>query len=273
MDSLKFALIIFLFFIIFSPVISIPDTLEYSIDYYRSSISINAEKEIKPEKHGNIFDWQLNAALKLKDEIFRGFIKGVGAIRFDAWNYGRDLLIKDIDLNKKLFSYLQKKLILEPAYTALSVKVRVEFPFFGEDGFVPIMYRAGKDIGRFPTYPVEEFSTEFTGLVIDARGLDRKPTIAPKVFDEDHNLVYFVDFIYPDYFKRWGSVGYSEDPYYHRFVDRVGNNPLRVVALKNEKLMDTDITISNRDASILLQYERSRESLKQGRVVIIIDYK
>jgi len=267
-----FKLILFLIMIIVPP-IGNPDVLKFRIDYYQSLISINAENEVKPRKYGNIFDWQLNAALKLEDEVFKGFIKAVSNIRFDAWNYGRDLLLEDLTLNEKLFNYIKEKILLQPSYTDNSVKVEVEFPFFGENGFVPIIYKAGMDIGRFPVYPVTEFSTDFTGLVIDARGLNRKPAIAPKIFDEEHNLVYFVDFIYPEYFKKWGEVGYTDDPYYHDLRDRVGDNPMRVVALKNEKLMETDITISNRDASILLQYEGTKENLKQGRVIIIIDYK
>jgi len=66
-------------------------------------------------------------------------------------------------------------------------------------------------------------------------------------------------------------VLYTYDPYYKGFEDRVGENPYRIVALENDKLIPTDIAISDEDAKVLLQNDISKQNLIECRVIIILD--
>ncbi len=114
-------------------------------------------------------------------------------------------------------------------------------------------------------------STNFTGVVIDARGLGREPAFAPRIFDEDHREVYSIALMAEESFKRWGGVQYTDDPFYTGFEERVGENPARFVALRNDNLIKTDISLSNDDVKILLQSDVTKYNLTEGRVIIIID--
>ena len=65
-------------------------------------------------------------------------------------------------------------------------------------------------------------------------------------------------------------VQYTNDPQYRDYTSRVGYNPLRIVARREDKLMDTDISIFTEDARILLSREVTLRNLQEGRVIIIL---
>jgi hypothetical protein len=66
-------------------------------------------------------------------------------------------------------------------------------------------------------------------------------------------------------------VQYTVDPLYKDHIRRVGDNPFRIVARGDEKLMPTDISIFTEDARILLAREATRSHLEEGRVIIILE--
>jgi hypothetical protein len=91
------------------------------------------------------------------------------------------------------------------------------------------------------------------------------------MYDESHELVYSAELMDAADYARWGSVQYVRDPSGERWGLRVGPRPLRIVAAPDDKLTRTDIALYDEDARRLLQHEETRRSLRQGRVVIIID--
>ncbi len=272
MDIIKKYIFIFLLLLIPLKVFAEYDYI-YKIDWVQSKIDVCGYGQLKREDTGNYIDWQYRAVLKAKDNLWENFFKTLKKIRVDAFHYASDILSVNPDINKSLYNYLsnykKKKLI----YLDDGVKIIQNYKFFGNTGFIKYFVITGSDIGNFPRYSDYVFSTNFTGLVIDARGLGKVPAIAPKIYDEDHNLVYGIDYVKSESFEKWGLVQYTDDPYYRKYIDRVGDNPFRTVALKEDKLVSTDIEISNEDARILLQNVLSRNSLEECRVIIILESK
>jgi len=234
-------------------------------------IKVKGSSKIIHRTTGNIIEWQYDAAVQAKRNLLQNFVVSLNKIRVDAYHTAGDILIKNRDRNEHLYRYIDSKKITDIFYTDNLVEISINLPFFGENGFFNILVTPGIDPGNFPNYEVYTYSTEFTGLVIDCRGLGRVPAIAPRIFDEKHNLVYSVDYIEEDFFKKWGAVKYTDDPYYSGFEQRVGSNPFRIVAIENPKLINTDIAISTVDSRILLQNENTRKKLQEGRVIIVIE--
>lgn len=272
MDRLKYKIFVLIFLNLASSLFAdSPVTDPFVIDWMKMEISLSGSAQISPKDKGNFIEWQFEATMKAKQDLVKNFITSLNTLRIDAYNYAHDLLIKNPEENEKVYNYLQSQKRYTVKYGERSVTLTLKSPLFGPEGLANLFVTAGKDPGNFPEPQVTTYSTHFSGLVIDVRGLNRTPAIAPRIFDEDHDLLYSVDFISDEGFKKWGAVQYTNDPYYSGFEERVGVNPYKVVAVENIKLIPTDIAIAKEDADILLQNEGTKVSLEEGRVIIITD--
>jgi len=242
-----------------------------SIDWQKMELSVSGTGTVVPKGSGNTVEWQFDAARLAEQDLFKNFISSMNSLKVDAYNTARELLTKDIQKNELLYNYCDKVKTYSIAYDENHVYITKKYPFFGSAGFMHILLRAGDDTGHFPEYDEWVYTASFTGLVIDARGLGKTPAVAPRIFDEDHNLVYSPALMLKESFEQWGEVQYTDDPYYEGFEERVGKNPFRIVAAPNDKLIETDIGIYNEDAKVLLQHEETKRSLMEGRVILIID--
>ncbi|MGQ9616516.1 MAG: hypothetical protein ACUVWJ_08980 [Spirochaetota bacterium] len=261
-------------FFLFLPLLGMGETgntPSITVDWIKGSLEISRTAIVSPGERGNVMEGQLNAATTAMEEILGQFIRSMEFMRVDAYNTAQSVLRNSYEKNYRLYQYNERIKKYSLRYDDNRVTVTKKYPFYGRDGFAHLLVRAGEDEGNFPRYPGYKFTAQFSGLIIDARGLGRIPAFAPRIFDEAHNTVFCVDFMRGDSFERWGAVQYTNDPYYRGFLDRVGNNPFRVVAVRNDQLIETDIAISSEDAAILLQHEESKHSLEQGRVIIILD--
>jgi hypothetical protein len=111
----------------------------------------------------------------------------------------------------------------------------------------------------------------FTGLVVDARGLDVRPVMVPKIIDENHQEVYGSAFVSREYAVQQGMSGYGKDLEKMVRDRRVANHPLVVKGLKTVGSGHSEIVISNADASKLRSTSESLTFLKECRVVIVVD--
>jgi hypothetical protein len=247
------------------------DTGSFVLDWRSPALTVTGTAEITAGESGNAVRWQHEANLSALKRVAETFVRAMSLVRVDAYNTAQAVLLKEQDRNEQLYRYISGLRNRQVSYSELEVTIKTSLPLFGPEGFAPLLVSAGLDFGSFPVYDEYVFSALFTGLVVDARGLGRVPAIAPRILDEDHRVIFSKDLVDPASFARDGVVQYTSDPYYRGLDERVGNNPLKVVALADNKAVETDITISNAEAKTLLQNLFSRESLTRGRVIIVID--
>jgi len=226
---------------------------------------------VSGEESGNAADWQYAAQRRAEEGLFENFIRSMNKVRVDAYRTAADIIHSDYTKNRRLYNYYAGIRKSEIRYIQQDVMIEKIFPLFGENGFMLILFEAGYDTGNFHAYDRFVHSAVFTGLVVDARGLGKVPAAAPRIFDSNHTLVFSADMMYLESFRKWGAVQYTDDLNVRLYEKRVGDNPYRIVAIHDDKLIETDIAISVEDAQVLLQKEGSRENLMQGRVVIIMD--
>jgi len=243
----------------------------YRIDWKTREIVVIGISGLAMEESGNPIEWQYSAAVQAKQALLENFMASLRTLRLDAYNSAKDVLMKDPSRNEAIHGYIRSLDNFQVIYGEENVTIAKRIPFFGRVGLAPLLIEGGTDPGHFQTYEDLAFSTEFSGVVIDGRGLGRIPALNPKIYDEDHNLVYSGDLLEQGSFERWGACQYTDDPYYKGYEARAGENPLRIVAVQNSKLIETDLCISHEDAMILLQHPQTKDRLKEGRVVIIID--
>jgi len=111
----------------------------------------------------------------------------------------------------------------------------------------------------------------YTGLVVDARGIDVRPAMAPKILDEKGQEVYGSAFVSREFAVQQGMSGYARDLTAAQSNTRVTNSPLTVKGLRTEGPGRSDVVISNADASGLRGASEHLSFLKKCRVMIVVD--
>ena len=113
----------------------------------------------------------------------------------------------------------------------------------------------------------------YTGLIVDARGLDLRPAMSPRILSEDGREIYSAAFVERDYAVRFGVVGYDKDLERAMHSDRLGGetaHPFVVEAKAVEGVYNADVIIS-RDAGIRVRMANAeREFLKECRVLFVV---
>jgi len=111
----------------------------------------------------------------------------------------------------------------------------------------------------------------YTGLVIDARGLQARPAMSPKIIDENGKEIYGSLVVNKEYAVQQGISGYARDLTAAQGNARVTNNPVTVKGLSAEGAGKSDIKISNDDARKLRSVKENVEFMKKCRVMIVLD--
>jgi len=121
------------------------------------------------------------------------------------------------------------------------------------------------------TVKPQEKSGTHTGLVVDARGIQARPAMSPKVIDESGQEVYGTMHVDREYAVQQGMSGYSRDVKTAQSNPRVTDNPLVVKGLRTDGPGKSNIIISNGDAEQIRASYGSGDYLKQCRVMIVLD--
>jgi hypothetical protein len=111
----------------------------------------------------------------------------------------------------------------------------------------------------------------YTGLIVDARGIDAKPALVPLLVDESGKQVYGSAFVSREYAVQYGMCEYMRSLDNAGLPARVAPNPLTVKALHTLSGRKCDIVISNADAARLRGASATLDVLKQCRVIIVLD--
>jgi len=111
----------------------------------------------------------------------------------------------------------------------------------------------------------------YTGLIIDARGLKAKPVMYPKVLTESGETVYSVESANPNATIEEGLVAYRKSLDAAKQVSRIGNNPLIIKAKKVAGTFKSDVVISDSDAEKIYRADSKGGILGEAKVVVVID--
>ncbi len=111
----------------------------------------------------------------------------------------------------------------------------------------------------------------FTGLVIDARGLELKPAISPAVRNQSGTSIYGIEFVAREAAVGDGVVGYHRDLERALQDPRIGPAPLVVRALEAAGKLKSTAVISDYDALLIHAAALASDFLKQARVIVVTD--
>ena len=111
----------------------------------------------------------------------------------------------------------------------------------------------------------------YTGMVVDARGIQARPAMFPRIFDEDSKEVYDSVNVDLEYAIKNGMSGYARELTMAQANQRVIGNPITVKAVRTSGPGKSDIIINNADAQKIRLSAESATFLKQCKVIIVLD--
>ncbi len=128
---------------------------------------------------------------------------------------------------------------------------------------------AKKEVPPAPEQKLDLNKVNFSGLIIDAREVEVKPALMPKVIDEKGGIIYSASNMQKEEAVKTGVVGYAKEVDAARKHPRVTETPVVVAALKGSGEKKSDVIISGRDAQVITTTEPTLGYLKKGRVMIV----
>jgi len=112
---------------------------------------------------------------------------------------------------------------------------------------------------------------EYTGILIDAKGLEYRPALFPQVVTESGDEVFSADFAKREQLAQSGLVGHFHDRTLALTADRIGSSPLIVRALGVTGTNSCDLVISQADAARVHGSRSNLELLSRCRVGFLVD--
>jgi hypothetical protein len=113
-------------------------------------------------------------------------------------------------------------------------------------------------------------SGAYTGLLVDARGIELQPALVFKILDENLQEVFGPAFVSREFVVQHGMAAYYTDIASAKSDPRIPDQPLMVKALRTDWPDRSNIVISNADASKLKSASHHLLFLKESRVVVVL---
>ena len=157
------------------------------------------------------------------------------------------------------------QVVKEQPFTDGSFEVTVEMNLNRIEGSLPNGPKIRKPEFAPTSSTPQPQNMNYTGLVVNAQGLNVRECLAPKIKMEDGQIVFARD-LWPE--TKVGVVGYVKGISMAAMHEKVKSNPLVVKALRVEKGSETDLVINEADAQSIYLEPRNEKFLQEGKVVI-----
>lgn len=220
----------------------------------------------------------------------RNLLETTKGVRIDSTTLVKDFVVESDVINSQVEGIVKGAVVVKQDYMSDgSVEVTVRMPLLGDfsSAIMPKVLEK-KPIARPqpPAPPVQtapegrSYTSEprkpssgavYTGMVVDARGMQTRPAMSPKILDENGSEVYGSVIVEREFAVQQGMSGYARDLTSAQGNQRVTNNPLTVKAIRAQGAGKSDIIISNADAAALRSAADNLSFMKKCRVMIVLD--
>jgi len=217
-----------------------------------------------------------------KVDAYRNLLEITKGVRVDSTTTIKDFTVESDVINTQVDGLVKGAVVVNQEYMSDgTVEVRVRMPLYGNLSqiIIPASIEKRKDL-RPPEAPASPAPVAaapaappmaYTGLVVDARGIQARPAMSPRIFDEDGKEVYGSANVDREYAVQQGMSGYARDLTAAQSNQRVTNSPVTVKALKTSGAGKADLIISNADAQQIRASAENASFMKQCRVMIVLD--
>ena len=215
-------------------------------------------------------------------DAYRNLLEVVNGVRVDSTTTIRDFTVESDIINTQVQGMVKGARTMKQEYLSDgTVEVTVRMPLSGNFASVIVPRimerRQAAPQAPAPAAPQAPAASPasggevFTGLVVDARGIQARPAMSPRIIDEKGQEVYGSMNVEREYAVQQGMSGYARDLTAAQSNARVTNSPISVKGLKTEGAGRSDIVIANADAEKIRASGDNQSFLKKCRVMIVLD--
>jgi hypothetical protein len=225
-----------------------------------------------PEKYYGKPNARPLAMRAAKLDALRNILEVINGVRIDSTTLVRDFTIESDLIRTEVEGMVQGAQEVDTQYMSDgTVEMVMRVPLRGQFSEI-VLPKDIQQVGSITTAAVPKENTGiYTGLVVDARGLNARPAMAPKVVDETGQEVYGSAFVSREFAVQQGMSGYAKGLEAAEKNERVTDNPMTVKGLKTEGPGRCDIVISNADAARIRNAAEHLSFMKKCRVMIVVD--
>lgn len=219
---------------------------------------------------------------------YRNLLEVISGVRIDSTTVVRDSMVESDLIQSQVNGMVKGTRVVKKEYLSDGT-VEVTLAMSLRGGFAQLILPKDiqqvpeiKTIPPAPPTPAQEPMTPepmtpmptpsvYTGLVVDAHGINARPAMSPKILDENGQEVYGSGYVSREYAVQQGMTGYAKDLATAQANPRVTNEPLTVKGLRTEGPGKSSLVISNADAAKIRSASENLSFLKKCRVVIVLD--
>ena len=213
-----------------------------------------------------------------KQDAMRQLIEIVNGVTLTSETTMSGAMVDDV-INTKVQGFIRgARPVGQPKYLSdTSVEMEYSVPMSGITDIVlppvtvPMSTQPANNNSTGTAQPNTPAAGGVTGVIIDARGLNARPAMAPRILDQNGNPIYGPGKYSRQYAVENGVAGYSKTLEAAQKDQRVMGNPIVVKGVATSGTNKTDITISNADVSKIDMANRNYKVLNDCRVLILID--
>jgi len=213
-----------------------------------------------------------------KQDAMRQLIEIVNGVTLTSETTMSGAMVDDV-INTKVQGFIRgARPVGQPKYLSdTSVEMEYSVPMSGISDIIlpPVTVPSSNQPANNDAGAASQTTTPqtggVTGVIIDARGLNARPAMAPRILDQNGNPIYGPGKYSRKYAVENGVVGYSKTLEAAQKDQRVMGNPIVVKGVATSGTNKTDITISNADVSKIDLANRNYKVLNDCRVLILID--
>ena len=229
-------------------------------------------------------------------DAYRNLLEVTNGVRIDSTTLVKDYMVESDVIHSQVSGMVKGAQVVKKEYLSDgTVKVALAMSLRG--GFAQLILpkdiKQVSEIKTIPSAPLKPADEEkvggasvpqspepattaaeptlYTGLVVDARGLNSRPAMSPKIFDENGQEVYGSGYVSREFAVQQGMTGYARDLTAAQTNPRVTDEPFMVKGLRTEEPDRSNVVISNADAAKIRSASENLLFLKKCRVMIVLD--
>ena len=216
-----------------------------------------------------------------KVDALRNLLEITKGVQVDSATSVKDFTVESDVINTQVSGLVKGAVVVDQQYISDgTVEVRLRMPLYGNLAMIIMPLAIAKPpappapsapAAPAPAVTASAAPIAYTGMVVDARGIQARPAMSPRVFDEDGKEVYGSSNVDREYAVQQGMSGYARDLTAAQSNQRVTANPVTVKALRTNGPGKSDLIISNADAQQIRASAENMTFMKKCRVMVVLD--
>jgi hypothetical protein len=242
---------------LFAPVTS--QAGEATVDWTHMRLTMAEQAQPAPGSHAELQVVEQQARGRLGPRV----LEAAGQVRLDHETTAGDLIASRSSLGEHLGQESSSWHVSEARYHS-SGRVEITAELDLATWLRPVAY-AGAHSGD----PPQGERSRFTGILVDARGLDAEGALAPRLLSAEGDVLFSVERVHEAVARKRSIVQYVSDPADPLAYGRAGDNPLLLRALDVRD--DVDLVLTVDDTTRLRTVSRDAYLLTEALVVLVLD--